>query len=54
MIGGNAEIRGAVLVFNDLQNGLQYTDNRAVRAVFAFREPTQPIKMPKQFIGSVD
>ncbi len=41
VIGGDAEIRGAVLVFNYLENGLQYADDGAVRAVLAFGKPAQ-------------
>ena len=35
VVGRDPEIRGTVLVFNDLKNSLQYADNGAVRPVDA-------------------
>src|SRR4051812_819015 len=54
VIGGDTEIRGAVLVFNYLQNGLQHADDCAVRAVFAFGKPTQAVEVTEQFVRAID
>ncbi len=44
----------ALFVFNYLENGLQYTDNRAVRPIFAFSKTAQPVKVTEQFVSAVD
>jgi hypothetical protein len=36
-----------------LENGLQHTDDRAVRAVFAFGEPAQAVEVTEEFVSSV-
>ena len=43
----------AVLV-QHLENGLQHTDDRAVRAVFAFGEPAQSVEVTEEFVSAVD
>jgi len=52
VVGGDAEIRVAVL--QHLENGLQHTDDRAVRAVFAFVEPAQTVEVAEQLVSPVD
>ena len=46
--------RYVVAVLQHLENGLQHPDDRAVRAVFAFGEPTQSVEVTEKFVGSVD
>ena len=43
MVGGDAEVSVAAL--DQLKHGLQHADNGAVRAVLAFGEPAQPVKV---------
>jgi hypothetical protein len=52
VIGGDAEVRVAVL--DHLENGLQYADDGAVGAVFAFGKPTQPVEVTEEFVSAVD
>ena len=54
VIGGNAEVRGTVLVFNYLENGLQHADDRAIRAVLAFGEPAQAVEVTEELVSTVD
>ena len=54
VVGGDAEVRVAVFVFNYLENGLQHADDRAVRTVLAFGEPAQAVEVTEEFVGSVD
>ena len=37
-----------------LEHGLQHADDGAVRAVFAFVEPTQPVEVTEEFVSAVD
>ena len=52
MIGGDAEINGIVL--QHLENGLQHTNDCAIRPIFAFGEPPQTVEVTKEFVGAVD
>src|SRR5207253_3852746 len=35
-------------------DGLQYADNGAIRAVFAFGKPAQTVEVTEKFVGPVD
>jgi len=37
-----------------LENGLQHSDDRPVRGVLAFGEPTQAVEVTEEFISAVD
>jgi len=37
-----------------LENSLQHADDRAVGAVHAFVEPTQPVEVTEELVGTVD
>jgi hypothetical protein len=37
-----------------LEHGLEHADDRAVRAVLAFVEPAQPVKVTEELVGTVD
>src|ERR1043165_8449121 len=54
VIGRDTEVRGTVFIFDYLKNGLQHADDRAVRAVFTFRESAQSIEMSEELVGTVD
>ena len=54
VVGGDAEIRGTVLVFDHLENGLQHADDCAVRAVLAFGEPAQAVEVTEEFVRAVN
>src|SRR5438067_6153535 len=52
VIGRDTDVNGVAL--QHLKNGLQYANDRAVRAIFAFGKPVQPVKVAKQFVGTVN
>src|SRR5262249_1024373 len=54
VVGGDAEVRVAVLVFDYLENGLQHTDDRAVRTVLALGKPAQAVEVTEQFVGALN
>ena len=37
-----------------LENGLQNADDRAVRSVFAFGKPAQPVEVTEEFVSAVN
>jgi hypothetical protein len=37
-----------------LQHTLQHADDRAVGAIFAFGKPSQPVKVPEEFVSTID
>ena len=52
VIGRDTDVNGVAL--QHLKNGLQYANDRAVRTIFAFGKPAQPVKVAKQFVGTVN
>ncbi len=52
VVGGDAKVNGVAL--QHLENRLQYANDRAVRTIFAFGKPAQPVKVAKQFVGTVN
>jgi hypothetical protein len=45
---------GFFYMVDHVEHGLQHTDDRAVRAVFAFCKPAQSVKVTKQFVRAVN
>lgn len=52
MIGGHADVCGAV--FDHLQDTVQHTDDRPEGFILAFIKGPLSVKMPEEFVGTVD
>ncbi len=52
VVGGDTEVRVAAL--DHVEHVVQNTDDGAVRAVHAFVEPAQPVKVTEELVGTVD
>jgi len=52
MIGRDTKVNAVVL--QHLKNGLQHTDNGAVRTVLAFGKPAQAIEVTEELVSAVD
>jgi len=54
VIGGDAEVRVAALLFDQLEHGLQHPDDGAVGPIDSLSEPAQAVEVTEQLVGPVN